>query len=216
MICHFSHSCERMNCGSEVHGKDEILSRGIPVHWRSCVRNTLFCISGFKRTTPHFLVWAEYVVNFQNNTAVFLAVWFVMAKAAVKKKKKAQQQQKQCYHPVAVCTQPDCLWFTLQKISIMERLLYFQERGERNIFPIWSVSIYFHTSSVRREYKVLLSCVLIFSLFASISFCSRAQRTENKMNSNRKGSSNYIFSSPCQKHYKEWKKQCLTLSPRTG
>lgn len=89
MICHFSHSCERMNCGSEVHGKDEILSRGIPVHWRSCVRNTLFCVSGFKRTTPHFLVWAEYVVNFQNNTAVFLAVWFVMAKAAVKKKKKS-------------------------------------------------------------------------------------------------------------------------------
>lgn len=90
MICHFSHSCERMNCGSEVHGKDEILSRGIPVHWRSCVRNTLFCISGFKRTTPHFLVWDEYVVHFQNNTAVFLAVWFVMAKAAVKNKTKHQ------------------------------------------------------------------------------------------------------------------------------
>lgn len=127
MICHFSRSCEGMSFGSEVHGKDEILSRGIPVHWRSCVRNTLFCISAFKRTTPHFLVWAEYVVNFQNNTAVLLAVQFVMVKAAVKKKEekkknntehnKAQQQQKQCYYPVAVYTQPDCLWFICRKFQ---------------------------------------------------------------------------------------------------
>lgn len=115
-ICHFPHSCAKMNCGSEVHGKDEILSRGIPVHWRSCVRNTLFSISGFKRTTPHFLVWAESAVNFQNNTDVILVVQFVMAKSAVKTPK-AQQQQKQGYHPVAGCTQYVGLWFTCRKLQ---------------------------------------------------------------------------------------------------
>lgn len=155
-ICHFSHSCERMNCGSEVHSKDEILSRGIPVRWRSCVRNTLFCISGFKRTTPHFLVWAESAVNFQNNTDVFLAVQFVMAKSAVKNPQSpttTKTRLSSCSWLHSACL----LVVYLQKISITEGLLYFQEWGERNIFPIWSVPIYLHTSSVRREYNVLFS-----------------------------------------------------------
>lgn len=135
--------------------KDEILSRGIPVHWRSCVRNTLFCISGFKRTTPHFLVWAESAVNFQNNTDVFLAVQSVMAKSAVKN---PQSPTTKTRLSSCSCLRSACLLVVyLQKISVTEGLLYFQEWGERTIFPIWSVPIFLHTSSVKREYKVLFS-----------------------------------------------------------
>lgn len=135
--CHFSHSCERMNCGSEVHGKDEILSRGIPVHWRSCVRNTLFCISGFKRTTPHFLVWAVSAANFQNNTDVVLVVQFVMAKSAVKNPQsptttKTRLSSWSWLHSASL------LVVYLQKISITEGLLYFRggegEQGKKD-FP---------------------------------------------------------------------------------
>lgn len=143
-ICHFPHSCERMSCGSEVHGKDEILSRGIPVHWRSCVRNTLFSISGFKRTAPHFLVWAESAVNFQNTTDVFLVVQFVMAKSAVKNPQSPTTTKirlSSCSWLHLVCL----LVVYLQKTSITEELLYFKEQEESNIFPIWSVPIYLQT-----------------------------------------------------------------------
>lgn len=181
-ICHFPHSCERVNCGSEVHGKDEILSRGIPVHWRSCVRNTLFSVSGFKRTTPHFLVWAESAVNFQNNTDVFLVVQLVMAKSAVENPQSpttTKTRLSSCSWLHSVCL----LVVYLQKISTTEELLYFKERG-KVIFSHYDLFLFiFRHTSVRREYKLLFS----FNIYLqTILFCAWRQRAENKTNSEKR------------------------------
>lgn len=105
----------------------------------------------------------------------------------------------------------------LQKISITEGLLYFQEQGGgqggKKIFPIGSVPIYPHCSSLTRDYEVLFTTEFIRKPFHFV-FEHKEQKTKPRRE---KGAMTVFFPPLTKNTTKDGKKpRCLTLRPRTG